>query len=157
MAPKCGPKEVLVLNDFGQPVCYCNTEKGFYPLLPSLRFTKDEKNLGDCFKFDEERDACDANETLSSAGQKGILTCATTPDSVPNSVFGNLEGTICRPNHILRFNKCLPIRGEWIPGLQSKWQDNTFHQLCQTNQHYLKLLKAVSGASTLSSWLLVLQ
>lgn len=102
--PKCGKREILDLNEFGHPVCVCNTENNFYPLLPSLRFIKAEINLGKCF-MDGDLNICEEKEFLTRAINEEHLSCSNYPKPVG---FTGIDGpsTPCRRCEILKWDMC---------------------------------------------------
>ena len=102
--PKCGVGETLDLNEFGHPVCFCNTEDNYHPLLPSLRFTKTEKNLAKCF-LKGKSDICnDGDELLSEGTDEEHLICSKNSKIVGFGIFDFPTG--CGPCKIFRFGDC---------------------------------------------------
>jgi hypothetical protein len=62
--PDCQDDEVIVLNNFGHPVCFCNTSQSVYPLHQSVRFMINERDKNKCFKLGEDR-LCPEDNSLS--------------------------------------------------------------------------------------------
>ena len=108
--PKCEEStEDLILNEFGHPVCFCKTNEKFYPLLPSLRYRKDEKNLEKCIHY-QNSNICENGEALA-VNEDGVLACSNKDSKIVGlSAFAGIEFA-CKPNHIERFGTCIPIRG----------------------------------------------
>ena len=128
--PTCGDREILDLNEFGHPVCICFAESMlFYPLLPSLRFTKDEKNLGKCFTT-EESSVCNVTEYLTVINQD-YLTCSNVPK--PQFSWGfcgtcYIPGRRCPLCETFRYNKCRPISNCCVV--------NGYEQYCQQRMNF---------------------
>ena len=62
--PDCQDNEVIVFNDFGHPVCFCDTSQSVYPLHQSVRFMINEPDKNKCFKLGEDR-LCPEDNSLS--------------------------------------------------------------------------------------------
>ena len=111
--PKCGVGETLDLNEFGHPVCFCNTEDNYHPLLPSLRFTKTEKNLAKCF-LKGKSDVCnDGDELLTEGNDEEHLICSKSSKIVGFCVtcgIPTIPKIPCETCQLFKFGKCVSKR-----------------------------------------------
>ena len=95
IAPKCDDvTEVLVLNNFGQPVCVCNNEKKFYPLEPSLQITTGEQKIRKCSRRNEP-DICESeDDDLDFMDDEETLSCISSSEG-GTRIFVTVPGKKC--------------------------------------------------------------
>ena len=108
--PNCGEREEIILNEFGHPVCFCNTQENFYPLHSSLRHQKDEKKLQKCFDS-KDVNVCNENENLAVSEETGAMTCTKATPSIAFDFAGSLYSRRCPYGYIYRFRRCYPVWG----------------------------------------------
>ena len=110
--PKCGDSEVLILNDFGHPVCFCDNERNFYPLLPSLRASMDETELRRCYRVTEDPpEDCDLNEQtlgyIQLEDKSIFLTCVNIETNLSFTFTGGILSLPCKDGSVFRFKRCI--------------------------------------------------
>ena len=100
----------MILNQFGHPVCVCNTNENFFPLQPSLRYQKDERTLKKCYTTPEIYESNECNGTSVDVTKDGALACTSESVDTGYSAFPG-DGYTCHEGYTYRFGVCNRIRG----------------------------------------------
>ncbi len=105
--PECSDDELIIFNDFGQPVCHCASDT--YPLEdPSL--VQDLPLKKRCFKIGD-KEPCPTDQALvlsDDDSSSGLLKCGV--NLVPFTIFNPSRNATnkCRRGQIYIFDQCRP-------------------------------------------------